>query len=417
MGNIWPPDTEERTMVSTSQGSSISITSAADQVALGPAGAEGFDVLPYGLARLGEDGTILAANLAVGEMLGESALGGATCCQVLGCRTPGTPLEGICLTREALEQGNALPEVRVDIPVDDPQSAVWVTVAPLATDRGVMLHLRPGEVMDRRRRTEPEWLGSGRLHICALGRTSVQRAEVSLDRDWLDQRSGEVFKYLICERNRLVSSDELAEAIWPGSEGRTAPGRVRHYVHAVRSRLEPERAKHEASKYVVARNGGYALARERLTVDVDLFESHASRGMEAYEAGDLTVAQPHLDRANALYRGEFLADEPFADWAFAERERLHEVASEVLRALTDAAVGQDHYARASAHLNRLAALQPFDAEVHREAITMCLRRGRRSEALRRYSILRTRLRRQFDQELDFTVRELQETADTQLKLA
>lgn len=85
--------------------------------------------------------------------------------------------------------------------------------------------------------------------------------------------------------------------------------------------------------------------------------------------------------------------------------------------MTDIAVRQGNYARAAAHLSRLAKLQPFDVEVHREVIAMCLRRGRKSEALRRYSTLRARMQRQFDEELDFTIAELQEKVDTQRKLA
>jgi DNA-binding SARP family transcriptional activator len=153
------------------------------------------------------------------------------------------------------------------------------------------------------------------------------------------------------------------------------------------------------------------VARERLSVDVDLFESHASQGLEAVDGSELPAAQHHLDHANALYRGDFLADEPFADWALAERERLHEIASTVLRALADIAAQQSNYSRASAHLGRLAALQPFDVEVHRDVIAMCLRRGRKSEAMRRYSALRARLRRQFGEELDFTISELQEKGE------
>jgi DNA-binding SARP family transcriptional activator len=280
-----------------------------------------------------------------------------------------------------------------------------------------MVHLRPGEVNDRRRRTDPTWLASDQLHICALGRTSVERAGVSLDGDWLQQRPGQVLKYLICERNRPVSSEAIADAIWPMSQNSGGVGRVRHYVHAVRDRLEPDREKHSPSGYIIARNRGYALAHERLTVDVDRFESHASEGREALDAGSLAVARRHLEQANALYRGEFLADEPFADWASAERERLHDIATGVLRDLSDIAIREGQLARAAGYLNRLATLQPFDVQVHREVIAMCLRRGRKSEAMRRYSALKARMQRQFEEELDFTVADIQDALDSPPRVA
>jgi DNA-binding SARP family transcriptional activator len=51
-------------------------------------------------------------------------------------------------------------------------------------------------------------------------------------------------------------------------------------------------------------------------------------------------------------------------------------------------------------------MQPYDEDVHRRLIELDLRAGRRSDALRRYAALRSRLRRMFGEEPSFTPADL-----------
>jgi DNA-binding SARP family transcriptional activator len=379
------------------------------------------EALPYGVVVLDATGSVLDANGRAEELLGRDVVASeeaVSCCSLLGCRKPGTPLAEACLTELARESTEVLPEIRLDLPPDDPAQAAWVTARPLGEKaERVVLHLRPGDLRDRRRRTEPHWIGDQNLKVSALGRTTVQRGSVSIGGGWIDQRAGQLLKYLICERDRVVAAEEIAEAIWPNAEHRTVLGRVRHYVHGLRSQLEPERDKHAESAFIVAHPGGYALARDRFELDVDEFERHVSAGLGAFRNGHEEDAERELQRAATIYKGDFLADEPFADWAFSERERLRSLMSAALRVLADIELRKGEPDGAAVYLERLAALQPFDTDVHRDLIALCLQRGRRSEALRRYTTLRSRLQRQFGEELDFKLADATEAANGPLRLA
>lgn len=379
--------------------------------------AQALAEIPHALAVVDAAGRFVQANPAAEELLDVKTglTTGATCCELLGCRRPGGPLTEICLTEQALKRGAALPEVRLELPWEKPTRSVWVTAAPGRGGDTVALLLRPGALGDRR--GQP--LSDGReLRLALLGPTVVQRGEVSIGGDWLWQRPGQLLKYLACQRGRFVAADEISEAIWPGADADTGVARVRHYIHVLRTKLEPERDRRTPSCFVVAAGGAYSLERDRVWLDVDEFESSAEAGLAAFGRGERHWAEQSLERARVLYRGDFLADEPYAEWALFERERLMALESRALSALADLALREGRLDEAGRRLERLAGLEPFDTDVQRDLIALCLRRGRRSEAVRRYSALRTRLQRQFGEEIGFTLSELlNDDATVPLRLA
>jgi DNA-binding SARP family transcriptional activator len=366
--------------------------------------ADVLELFPYGVMVCERDGRIVAANRSVRELLtraGQRTLG--TCCGLLGCHGRSGPPDGSCLTELALERATRLPEIRLDVPAA-PSGALWVTAAPLQEgDPRVVFELRPASPRDRRARTSAHWLNDRRIRIYSLGRFRVEAREASLSGAWLEQRAGQLLRLLVCERGRVVPTDVIAEAIWHNA-GPAAPNTVRHFVHGLRERLEPGRPKHAGSSFVVCRHGGYELDRERVWIDADEFEQEARRGMTALAAGDRRSARERLGRAIELYGGDFLADEPYAEWTLAERERLRALAGSALRGLAELCKTEPE--AAAGHLERLAELEPFDTDVQRELILAWLRLGRRSRALSRYRSFRLRLLREFGESPDFELVDL-----------
>lgn len=375
-------------------------------IALGLVSEEVFDHFPFGLLVVDRGGHVMAANRVVEDMVGALPDGfdrAPTCCELLGCRKPGTPLKHHCLTELALDHGSKLPEVRLDLASDAPMAAVWVTAAPLRTH--VIMHLRPGAVGDRRRRTEPHWLQGPKLRIQVLGRVHVESGEGAIGGRWLEQRPGELLKYLICERGRVVQADEIGHALWPQA-GPAALNNVRHYVHQLRDKLEPARTKRMPSSFIIASGSGYSLDRSLIEIDADRFEARVEDGMRAHAAGEEGVAAERLEESIGMYRGEFLAEDVYAEWAFAERDRLRALAGRALRTASEIRERQHDLEVATEHMARLAELEPYDVDVQRRLIGLCLRQGRRSEAMRRYNALRTRLQRDFGEQLDFDLADL-----------
>jgi DNA-binding SARP family transcriptional activator len=267
----------------------------------------------------------------------------------------------------------------------------------------VVIEVRSGEKPEQRAETH-------RLIVLTLGRTRVEDERGSLGGAWLEQRPAQLLKYLIAERHRVVPADEIAEALWQDVQTPTL-NNVRQCVHALRQRLEPDRAPRAVSSFISAHRGGYALERTCFWIDADQFEARIESGVSLFDSGTIGLAAGQLEDGISLYRGDFMADEPYADWTLPERNRLANIASRGLRTLAAIRLRAHDYEAAARSLERLAKLDAYDVVVQRELIKLCIKRGRLSEAKRRYTILRSRLMRDFGQGPGFALADVAQAGE------
>ena len=315
---------------------------------------------------------------------------GTRCCHVLGCAEH----EDGCLTKRAL----AAPEALQSRPWrggGDGQTLEGVVTA--RTIRAGALRLVALELRFHGAAT-PTAPPARDVAVAALGRVTVSVDGRSRDGDWLQQRPGQVFRYLLAARGGAQRSEAIASALWP-ERGLSAVANVRYCIFKLREQLAE--GGNPADSVVARDAAGYRIDLRRVELDVDAFQARSLAGLAANRRGDAVAAERELGEALRLYRGEFLADDPYADWAFSEREYLRGLAGKDLAAMAQIALVGGRLVGATEHLLRLSQLEPFDSHVHQMLIEVCLRRGRRTEALRHYDALRARLHRAFGEHPDF----------------
>jgi DNA-binding SARP family transcriptional activator len=321
---------------------------------------------------------------AVLEQAGRRWTRGMRCCEAFGCTD-------VCLAQRALDDQS-----------DEPQIWQLGGVSPMAVrGRTVRPGAEPLAILELRfvRAGAGDGLDAQRdVRVAALGRLSVTVGEHSRNGDWMQQRPGQVLRYLLASRGGSQRSEAIANALWP-ERGPSAVANVRYCIFKLREHLAD---RGEAGSSLIVRDAaGYRIDIARVELDVDEFQAKSTGGIAAYRRGEAGIAEGMLGEALALYRGEFLADDPYADWAFAEREYLRSLAGKGLAALAQIALTSGRLVAAGEQLQRLAELEPFDSHVHQMLIEVCLRRGRRTEALRHYHALRARLHRAFGEQPDF----------------
>ena len=190
---------------------------------------------------------------------------------------------------------------------------------------------------------------------------------------------------------------------------------MRYFVHALRERLEPERAPRAESAFVRFLDGAYSLDRRRVHIDADEFERDVEGRAGGPGPGRPTRSRgpgsPGRSRCTAATSsptsptptGRARSATGCARWP--RRRCARSAAFERDAGDLEAAAG---------YLERLADLEPFDTDVHRQLIALCLERRRHSEALRRYTSLRQRLLATFGEDVDFTLADLAGDAETGL---
>jgi DNA-binding SARP family transcriptional activator len=372
-----------------------------DVIRLTPAALSAlFHNFPNGLALVNRAHVLEAANPALRDALGlgGEALDDRTCCSLLGCGRPGANGAPECTIDRVLRDRAPVRDVPVELP--EGRGAAWLSASLLdPRRRHVIVELRCSSLA-----AELDRAAAAPVRVRVLGRTRIEAPDGIRDGPWLEQRPGQLLKYLIAERERIVPIEDIAEAIWPKAEFAT-PNTVRHLVHVLRKHIEPGGARPIASAGITSSRGGYALDRAVVAIDADEFAGAANAALDAF-AREQPATPAMLEAALMLYGGDFLADDPYASWAQAERERLRSLADGLLRALADLALERDDVGAATAYLEVLADLESFDEDVQRRLIWLSLREGRRSRALRQYQAFALRLERTFGEQPSFALADL-----------
>jgi DNA-binding SARP family transcriptional activator len=194
---------------------------------------------------------------------------------------------------------------------------------------------------------------------------------------------------LALERGQGVTSERLAEALWPdglpatwGSALRMTMSRVRSFI---KDALDPT-----APDPIVAHGGRYTWQLPdgvSLHVDVDDAEQALAAAREALASGDAARAYQDASHASSRLRGPFLA-ERHGTWVDEQRDRLSDLLVAALEVASEAAAASGDAATALAHADDAVERAPLRESAHRARMRAHAAAGNRGEALLAYQRLR-----------------------------
>ena len=192
---------------------------------------------------------------------------------------------------------------------------------------------------------ETEGAQSQPLRIFALGHFALAAAGTGLDVDnWRRKQAATLLKILISHVGRPVHRDRLMEWLWPDTDPDRGWERLKVTVSFLRSKLRIGSFENEVIETV---GKSYLLRRDAIWLDSDIFITLVSDGWARLRNGDMQEALTHFEEARDLCRGDYLEDEPYADWCAAERERLREIHLEMLAGLAQCYGDQRKYSEAA----------------------------------------------------------------------
>jgi len=223
------------------------------------------------------------------------------------------------------------------------------------------------------------------LRILTLGGFQVLRGGIPISAEaWQRRKTRQLLLYLLLRR-APVPRDELLEVLWPDLPPDSAALALNTTFSELRRILEPQLGRGTPSRYLERDEETLALRRtEGLWCDVWAFEEAARTGA----AGAIQIL--------ALYRGDFLPEEPYVDWALRERERLRERYLNVLMAWLEDRICAEAWEEGVELARRILEYESWLEEVWRALMTCLAHLGRRSEALRAYQDCVRALRTELD---------------------
>ena len=287
------------------------------------------------------------------------------------------------LGEEAFEAARQLgllaqdPDEALDGPAPDGPAHATPATAAMAVLTALVPVKPPAPAPDHRV-AEPDSL----LSVRALGTASVRLGEVELTAaDWSYAKPRELLFLLVTSPPR--TREQLGTALWPELSRQQLGNALHTALRELRRALgDPE--------WVVYSGGKYSFNRTRPhECDVDAFESAltaASRPRPAAgEAGGGPL--PHLQRAVAVYRGDFLAGVAVGEWAHARREELRRRFESALLAVGRLHAGAGRLQAAVTAFRRAIEHEPLNESAHRELMTCWDGLGETARAVRHYGEL------------------------------
>jgi DNA-binding SARP family transcriptional activator len=203
------------------------------------------------------------------------------------------------------------------------------------------------------------------------------------------RRNRNMIAYLLAHRDAPVPRDVLTGAFWPDSP----PAAARNSLHVALSGARRMLRTATAEPVIERRMDSYQIARSiRIWTDISQFEGSCQAGAWADRRGDRDAAVRHLQDADLLYQGDFLADEPFAEWTLAQRESLRLQALDAQSRLVTLYTERGDFGPAVTLGRRVLAVDPCNERVHRELMRCYAGSGLRHLALLQFRQLAATLR-------------------------
>jgi DNA-binding SARP family transcriptional activator len=238
------------------------------------------------------------------------------------------------------------------------------------------------------------------LEAYCLGKFQV-RVNCKIIEHWRSTKAKYILKHLITDGGRPVPKDILIEAIWPGCEPSQGNNNLKAAVRALRQTLNHDNGTSEVSPGILFADGNYMINPEvDLWVDAEQFERHCKAGRRFEGEVKLVEAIREHKAAEALYRGDYLEDDPFEEWTYLRREALKDEYMFVLGKLAEYSMRAKNYEDCIGYCQKILSKDCCREDTYQRLMCCYNRLGQRSRAVQWYRLCEKTIRRELDVDPD-----------------
>ena len=225
-----------------------------------------------------------------------------------------------------------------------------------------------------------------KLRIQTLGQFRVWRDGQAIE-VWERPQAETVVKLLLIRRaheGRAVAADELITRLWPDSDEESGRKKLLPLISNARHTLEPDIEPRDSNFILRSANGYFFDLNESVTWDLIDFHKYLDLGKQLVRAEAWEAAIVELKKGQALYRGDFLAEDRYTDWAIDMRREIMEEFCDLLINLADAYAALGQYVEAIEACELALHKDPLLESVYRRLMRFHYAQGEKGQALKVY---------------------------------
>lgn len=238
------------------------------------------------------------------------------------------------------------------------------------------------------------------LRVYQFGRFEVWRSQELISAQaWGRRKNQQLMKILLSRRGQVFSTDQLIDFMFADQEPEAALGNLRGRVGELRRVLEPDMARRTDSRYVLTLASGYCFSDQASCwVDTEQFQQELDAARQARKQADWTNAVKYAQAAVALYRGEYLAEDPYEDWLLPLRQQWRERFLEALEGEAEAHLKLGDFSAAAESSRKAIRYEPTRESAHRCLMLTLYFAGQQAEAQKAYEACAQTLQRELSVE-------------------
>jgi ATP/maltotriose-dependent transcriptional regulator MalT/DNA-binding SARP family transcriptional activator len=227
---------------------------------------------------------------------------------------------------------------------------------------------------------------ASQLEVRCLGHLRLFRDGEELDYGrLLRPMAVRLLKFFLVQGTKLVPAERIMDSIWPEMEPERARRTLATHLSAVRRALD-------LTNLFQRVGDAYRLGNpDEISLDLVDYEEAAVAGLDALKNGDGNGALTLLEKAESLYRGDFLEEDLYEEFVEHRRVQLRRLNERVVESLADVHLQQHHYDQAIQRYRRLLSSQEPMEQVFPKLFRCYEALGDRQGIRKEFETLRARL--------------------------
>lgn len=209
---------------------------------------------------------------------------------------------------------------------------------------------------------------------------------------WTTRRARDIFCYIATSKHRRVDKEVLIDAFWADEDLAAIEKNFHPTISHIRKALNSNQSFKQ--NFIVFRDGAYQLNPElSYAIDTEEFETAVAEAEKAKREKVPQAFRENLEKAHALYRGEFMAG-IYEDWADERRSYFAEQHARVLIALAKLAFTEKSWSAALKYAGEILKTDPYREDAHRLIMKTYAAQGKRAAVVEQYETLQSLLKKE-----------------------